>query len=799
MTAQPVWVTPAGSLGTIPEGIFYSTPLLAVDPELTTTVYYQLIAGTLPAGIQINQTGLLTGVPKASSTVQGVPSQVNRDITSKFAVRAYTKIGNTVSRLADRTFTITVTGPNTPEWITPAGQVAEYYDGTLVPGLQIEYTSPDPGIIPVVKLVAGKLPPGLSIDAHGLITGFVQPNAIINETAGYSRDGQGYDQYPFDFSTQSSNSNYEFVLEVTDGRVGGSSLRAFTIYVWSRNTLTADNTFITADNTFITADGSPIRVPIILNPQGSIGSVRSDNFFAYQFNGIDLDGDQYRFLAVTELPPGLTLDPVSGWLYGYIPNLGITDIVYDFTIRIYKKDNIDVISDPYFYSLDISGPISSEITWLTNSNLGTIINGSTSTLYVKAVNRGGLTLQYKLLSGSDSNLPQGLQLLPTGEIAGRVSFDTFALDGGTTTFDVSKFNGANPTTFDMKHTFTVTAYSVNGVVNINKTFSITVVRLYNQPYEDLYIQAMPPQDDRALVNSLLQNTDIFQPSLLYRQQDPNFGVARNVVYYHAYGLTASTIADYYSALYENHYWKNLVLGEIKTAQARDADGNVIYEVVYSEVIDDLVNNEGKSVGKDVVLAYPVENDVSIVYPNSLVDMRQQVVDTVGQISDQLPLWMISKQNNGQILGFTPAWVIAYVKPDQGERVAYSIRTKFGERLNLIDFEVDRYEIDRLLTKNWDPVTQQWVSAEAPYVPNLTTFDIDGTISSWDNGIGQILPWYNNNYDQGDPDFISYWTTATPPGTEFDGGSLQFVAPVDMYSSTTDYDKYLVFPKRTILG
>ena len=36
-------------------------------------------------------------------------------------------------------------------------------------------------------------------------------------------------------------------------------------------------------------------------------------------------------------------------------------------------------------------------------------------------------------------------------------------------------------------------------------------------------------------------------------------------------------------------------------------------------------------------------------------------------------------------------------------------------------------------------------------------------------------------------------------TIFDGNSLQFTAPVDMYSNnnTTEYDKYLLFPKRTI--
>ena len=44
-----------------------------------------------------------------------------------------------------------------------------------------------------------------------------------------------------------------------------------------------------------------------------------------------------------------------------------------------------------------------------------------------------------------------------------------------------------------------------------------------------------------------------------------------------------------------------------------------------------------------------------------------------------------------------------------------------------------------------------------------------------------------------------WSYGTPPGTTFDGGSLQFTAPVDMYSSTTAYDQYLLFPRRDIIG
>lgn len=870
--AQPQWVTPAGNLGTIPEGVFYSAPLLAVEPELGDTVYYQLLAGQLPAGMQIQQTGIINGVPKAAVNVQGVPEQVSRDVTSKFAVRAYTRRtvnGVTIiNRLADRTFELTVTGQDVPQWITPPGQIAEYFDGTLVRDLQVEYTDVDPDDTVTVTLVAGQLPPGLSISNKGLITGFILPNAPINATSGYSRDGQGYDAYPFDFTTQSINQNYEFVLEVSDGKVGGNSLRTFSIFVYAQITMSADTTQLTADNTFVTADTVNYYTPVILNTPGSIGTVRNDNWFAYKFDAIDLDQSELQYV-ITQSSPGplstlgLQLDLNTGWLYGAIPDLGLTDISYTFDVVAFKREDFANRSAPVTFSLQIVGQIDTQIIWETPSDLGTILNGSTSILYVKAVNLAGLTLQYQLLSGSNSSLPQGLQLLPSGDIAGRVSFNTFALDGGTTTFDVTKENGADPTTFDLKHTFTVQAYSTNGLVNVTKTFSITVIREFNEPYENLYIQCMPPEDDRALIASLVQNSDIFQPDLIYRPQDPNFGVSKNVVYNHAYGLTAATINDYYSALVENHYWKNLTLGSIETAQARDIAGNIIYEVVYSRVVDDLVNNAGESVSKQVELPYPVDYaeqaDITTVYPNSLVNMRDQVIDTVGQTSKLLPLWMTSRQANGQVLGFTPAWVIAYAKPGQAERIAYYIRTQFGQQLNLIDFEVDRYELDRLLTKNWDPIYDSTVGSWVPNPPELTTFDVEPhyqlpepndssfvftggtgyaigdqirilgsqvggedsindviiTVEDVDN-VGTILQAQAQGIAPlltvGDTYINIVGTNISGSGvgatwdletvgedpTIFDGGSLEFTAPVDMYSNTQAYDKYLVFSKRNIL-
>ena len=448
----------------------------------------------------------------------------------------------------------------------------------------------------------------------------------------------------------------------------------------------------------------------------------------------------------------------------------------------------------------VAGPLNNEVVWISPSFLGAITNGSISTFTIEAVTLSGAALQFQLLSGSASSLPQGLQLLPSGNIVGRVSFDTFALDGGTTTFDLDRENrNLLPTTFDLEFTFTVNAYSTNQLINATQTFTIRVIRRYDKPYDNLYIECMPPAGSLAIINNLLQSTTIFSPALLYRSDDPYFGLAKNVTYYHAYGLNAVTLDEYVASLELNHYWKNLTLGQIKTARALDpVTGKVVYEVVYSEIVDNLVNNDGESVGKEVVIPYPLNpntlNEQDVVYPNALTNMRDQVIDVVGQESNILPLWMLSKQADGNVLGFTPAWVIAYTLPGSSGLVSYTLQQTYGNELNLIDFEADRYELDNLLTKNWDRENQQW----NPTPPTLTTFDIaTGEFKEvgWVNNSAQTVAWRN------DVNFPATWTNNSgqyPNGTIFDGGSMQFIDPVDMYTTTTAYDKYLMFPKRNIL-
>jgi len=898
--AQPIWITPAGSLGTIPEGIFYQTSMRAYDPdpEPGTDLYYRVIAGTLPAGIQCSITGLIAGVPQALASLQGVPQPVNRNETNKFTLRAYTENEATgqILRIADRTFSLTVSGNDVPEFITPYGSFATnntatftgaisgteltvgaitsgtiqngmvirgtnivpgttivstgtaaggtgkytvnisqnnlgttitgwigvYYDGDLV-DLTFEYTNQDPDETIVVRKVSGELPGGLTLSTSGRLYGYIEPAASVTQIPGY--DETQIDTVPYDFVVAAISKNYQFTLEVTDGK--SSSLRTFTIYVYNRNDLTADTTIITGDNTFVTADENLERAPFLVNAEPSdLGRVRSDNYFAYQFRANDYDtADLTYSISVNEgagLPPGLTLDPTTGWYYGYIPDQGLLEVTYSFNIQVSQTDTPTVVSQLYPFTLTIVGITDSECTWITDADLGILENGATSLLKVEAVNRGGKTLSYRLKSGAFNELPQGLTLLPSGEIAGRATFNTFSVDLGFTTFDKTQSNitGVSETTFDSLFTFTVNAYAedpsqdvynvasvtvTNGgsgysginlptllfsspigataetatavavvtggaitsvnvtnqgagyysaptltitqgfggsgavltpviqpyqtrdAISVFKTFTIRIFRAYNYPYQNLYVVALPPANDRVLIDQLLDNQEIFVPEYIYRPDDANFGVSTAVKYEHAYGLAPDTIDTYVSSLYLNHYWKNLILGSIETAQALDANGNVIYEVVYSKIVDNLVNTAGESVSKIVNLPYAITDpsdgstEITQVYPNSLVNMRDQVIDVVGQISTKLPLWMTSKQTNGRVLGFTPAWVICYANPGRSKQIAYYIAEYFAQQLNSVDFKVDRYVLDRTLSKNWDAETQQWTPKGS-----LTTFDYYNT-------------------------------------------------------------------------
>jgi len=806
-TGKPIWETPAGDLGTVQEGKFYQLTLQAYDDSTNdaSTLYYTMLAGELPEGIQCRKNGLIEGIPKAVSSLQGVPAEVGQNVTSKFTVRVYTEDENEQPlRVADRTFSITVTGQDAPEWTTPAGSLGTYIDGQQI-SIDLEYTDPDPDQTVSVNLLSGELPNGLTLSSSGTLSGVLLPVTQLPNDAQANYDMSPFATYPFDFTTRSSSKNYQFTVEITDGY--DSNVRTFELFVYSRDDLTADTTLWTSDNAVLTADLGIQRTPYLTTPAGSLGTVRHDNFFAYKFDGIDTDGDAIEYSVTTgstlgydavgagfdefafdrgdlALPPGLAIEPTTGWFYGYIPDQGLTETTYTFGLQVKKRDYPDIISPIVYFTITIIGAIDTDVTWTTPTTVGTLKNGEISKLYVEAVMSSGAEVEYRLKTGSNSKLPQGLSLLPDGTIAGQATFQSFTLDKGTTTFDEQLETRlvVAPTTFDRTFNFTVEAYNNEREISTFKNFKILLDYTYLQPYEKLYIKAMTEREDRETLKDLLQNTEIFNNDWIYRPQDSNFGRATAVTYDHAFGLKAAALDDYVEALAYNHYKKDLTLGEIKVAQALDSNDNVIYEVVYSDIKGGLLNNDGESVSLAVTLDESITLDnvpdpdstISTVYPNSLLNMQTRVIDKVGQFGEVLPDWMKSKQTNGSVLGFIPAWVIAYTKPGFAERIKYLINEKFTGKLNKIDFTIDRYIVDRKMTQNWDFTNKEWTTGAE------TTFDK-----------------FNK------PEAVTYKTTvdyATELAlADIDGRTLDYIADrggIDNETTKTELDgKTIVFVKQ----
>ena len=389
--AQPTWVTDSGSLGTIPEGKFYRAILQAYDsdsPNDALAVKFVKLSGDLPPGMQIRENGIIEGTPQ--TYVKGVPFAVSKNITSKFSVRSYTqKIDNgsyVIDELNDRTFTLTVTGQDEPQFITPTGSLGQFYDGQLV-NIQIEYEDDDPDDIVVMSLANGELPPGVTISRSGLLYGYIDPTDDISvATDGWEQ--VPWENYPWQFNQGTLSKNYEFTLKITDGKT--SNIRTYSIFV---GLLTADTTNFTADNSLVRVD-AVARAPYLENYVEDLGSFKHNNYFIYKFEGADHVGDILNYSYSGTLPSGLTLDSETGFLYGELDSIGTNVTEYTFYITVYKKEET-TSSTTYKHRITINGQLNETVNWITDTNLGTIDNGQLSLFNIEAESTTGV-LKYKL-------------------------------------------------------------------------------------------------------------------------------------------------------------------------------------------------------------------------------------------------------------------------------------------------------------------------------------------------------------------------------------------------------------------
>jgi len=559
-----------------------------------------------------------------------------------------------------------------------------------------------------------------------------------------------------------------------------------------------------------------------------IGTYYYDDYFSFKILGYDFDNRNVTYTySVTTLPPGLTLNPATGWITGIPTGIGTTR--YNFTVA--AINSLGAASQPVTFSVAFSSSYSNSITWVTSADLGKINNYHISNLSLVAkVDNGVGEITYRVVDGV---LPPALELLDSGLIVGRVSYDPVAYN----------IQAGEITTFN----FTVEAYTLNypSIVSSNRTFTIKVYNKYQTPIETVYIKCTPNIADRRLlignadslfgstqrtlttvtvtdgtnntlkcastavfkVGSIIQfsgttiggvssginyyvvsiptsttfkvsttsggsvaslatatgsmsvTSTIIPSELLYRSEDPYYGLNTQIVCDHIYGVNASDAAAYITAVHKKHYKRRFTLGELKTAVARDSNNNIIYEVVYCHLIDNLINKSGTSINYEITWPTPIPiNDIIVwydslgdvytsydvvngiyyytsliwgyrtkLYPNSLKNMETSLVADLGRQSDTslMPAWMTSQQTTGGTLGYTPAWVICYTQPGASSIVKSNIEQLWPYTMNLINFELDRVLVDKSLTFNYDSTIKRWKSLPSGTLKPIT---ITGTVA-----------------------------------------------------------------------
>ena len=314
MPALTIWSEPSGySLGTFQErgtmpGMGLPLPLIPNAPSAT----FKVISGKLPGGLRIEGTYIV-----------GTPYEVPTETVFEFCIRAQNSTG-----IADRTFKMTVTGADAPEFVTPAGALSIGGNGTqyfVLDSSYVDYqieafdrdTTVGQHLSYFIASEDGELPPGLVLTEDGRIVGLVEPALSLKPEdgdgsydAGYfdsvaydfgMRATNGYDSYLydtvfFDFSLPASrpkklNRNYEFIVTITDGNT--VTKRKFSIFVVGDDYFRADNITMFDGTGLFTADATYLRAPIWLT-KSNLGLYRANNYVTLILDTYDTDNVLYQ-------------------------------------------------------------------------------------------------------------------------------------------------------------------------------------------------------------------------------------------------------------------------------------------------------------------------------------------------------------------------------------------------------------------------------------------------------------------------------------------------------------------------
>lgn len=391
---------------------------------------------------------------------------------------------------------------------------------------------------------------------------------------------------------------------------------------------------------------------------------------------------------------------ISGKMQGVLTVLNNVGNYY-FTIDAY--DGWDITRETFLIHVDpleinIITALAS-LDWVEDPGLlGEIWETYPSYFKVEAYTNSGKEINYEFIPETNSALPPGIILdTETGELRGyfqNVTVNT------TYNFIIRAYLKETPEAY-IDGEFSIKV--------INKwTASISELSFYMSGYQKLHWYNTIANELRGDIGSQILPIESW-----YRPLDPIYGENWSPKIYIMGGMLTATDSQLYDLMKKETLVNDskyetfstffspieVVIGDLKSAIARDLSGNVIYEVIYYEIYDSKMGNKGIS---ELGVSDPIANDdptspVKLFYPTSILNWRRDIRADLPPNNgvERLPLWMMSSQEtatSNDKPGYVPCIELVYVLPGTASNFINLVKTI----PNTIYKKGETIQIDRLV-------------------------------------------------------------------------------------------------------
>ena len=261
------------------------------------------------------------------------------------------------------------------------------------------------------------------------------------------------------------------------------------------------------------------------------------------------------------------------------------------------------------FTVNLLGKIDSRIVWQSVKALGTINANLTSTLNVRATTSvPSAVVRYSKISG---RLPNGLRISIDGEISGKVQqfgenvyksfwkparnyvandivkvnttlykcliahtsdadfvtdtakwevYEAFAVSGLTTFDGNDNILDSGTTSIDKTYTFTVQAEDQFGFSATTKSFTIVINDPNELTFSNIYIKPFLGASQQFIYNSFISDPIVFTPSSIYRPNDTEFGLQKDLRMLMYAGIENVEMNKFVGAAAKNHRKKQFQFG-----------------------------------------------------------------------------------------------------------------------------------------------------------------------------------------------------------------------------------------------